>query len=153
MIVVAAGSSFEHDEGLAAVARTIQAGVRQVDGVGVFRVDADFAEVPAAAPDAAVAGHALPIVAAVVGAIESAFLGVDDQVNATRIAGREGDAHAPDAFAGQSMTSDLLPVLARIFGAIETAAGTLRRCINAPGRSPRLQECGEDCLGIAGLEG
>src|ERR1700682_1751132 len=44
-------------------------------------------------------------------------------------------------------------MLAAIFGAIETGAGYLRRRVNTPGRPARLQQCGVNGLGVAGLEG
>ena len=55
VIIVAAGRSLERlAEGPPAVPRSVYAGVRHVDEVRILRVHDDFAEIPAAAPDAGV---------------------------------------------------------------------------------------------------
>src|SRR6266851_21002 len=51
VVVVSSGRAFECSESLSSVARLVSCGVRQVDGVGVLRIHADFSEIPPAPPD------------------------------------------------------------------------------------------------------
>src|SRR5258706_8628552 len=81
MIIVAAGRALEHLECFAAIAGPVRRDVRQVDQIGIFGVHIDFAEIPAAADDARVGADAGPVLAGIVGAVESATgLSVDDRV-------------------------------------------------------------------------
>src|SRR5260370_38157609 len=60
MIVVAAGRTFQHGEGFAAVGGTIDCDVRQVYDVGIAWIDGDATEVPGAAVDARIGGDLCP---------------------------------------------------------------------------------------------
>src|SRR5262249_1092070 len=60
VIIVAAGRALDRRPALARVCRTIEAGVRTVDDVRILRVNDNLAEVPAASPEAIVAGDQAP---------------------------------------------------------------------------------------------
>ncbi len=69
VIVVAAGSALPRVEGDAAVGRFVGGGVRDVHCIGIFGIDAEFTEIPAALPDAAVVRNTLPVLRAIVGTV------------------------------------------------------------------------------------
>src|SRR5581483_228265 len=140
VVIVAARRSLERlAERLAAVARTVDAGVRDVDEIGVLRIGDDLAEVPAASPDALIARRLRPRRAAVVGAEEAALLRVDDRVHA---AGPRGGDRQPDAAASldRNPRVDLLPVVAAVGRLEDPAAGTVGGRVHAPRRTPRVPE-------------
>src|SRR5207245_9827432 len=88
VVVVAARRALDGDERPSAVTRAVERGVAGVDDVRVARFDRDAAEVPPAAPDAAVAARAGPARPRVVGAVETALGRVHDRVDTARTAGR-----------------------------------------------------------------
>ena len=92
---------------------------------------------------------ACPVLAAVVGAVEAALLGLDQGVDAARVGGRDRDADlAPDAF-GQAVAFELLPGVAAVARDVEAAAGAAARQL--PGPAARLPEAGEQrCSGSGG---
>ncbi len=128
MIAVRRG---EERERLPAVSRAEGAGVEDVHRVGGLRVGIDVCEVPGALPVPLVVVHALPGVAGVVGAIEPAFLRLDERVDA--IAVGAGDAHtdaAQDPFR-EPAALEALPGRPGVGRAIEPAA------LAAAGEAPR----------------
>ena len=101
VIIVAAGRAFDGGETGAAIDRAVGGGVGDVDDVLVFGIDAHAGEIGAAPPDALVVVDALPVGAGVVGSVDTALLGrIHQRVHAARIAGRDGDADAAQAFGG-----------------------------------------------------
>ena len=83
-------------EGLAAVGGAEQAGVLGVHGVGVLRVREDGGEVPGPLAEPSVIVDALPVLAAIVGAVQAALLGLDHRVDALRVRRRDADVNSAE---------------------------------------------------------
>src|SRR5262249_59656122 len=81
MVIVSAGRALDCRPGLARIGRSVYRGIGYVDGVSVFWIDDNLAEVPPAAPDPLVLRDQAPIGARVVRAIQAACLCVDDRVD------------------------------------------------------------------------
>jgi len=140
MVVVAPRRSLERlAEGLAAVARSVDAGVGDVDEVRVLRIDDDFAEVPTAPPDSSVAGDLRKRRSRIIRSEEPALLRIDDGVDAAAVRRRDRDADAAEAV-GRQAGGKLRPVGAAIGRLIEAATRPVRRRIDAPRRTPRVPE-------------
>src|SRR5438874_5814830 len=153
VIVVAAWRSLERlAGGFPAVARAIDAGVRDVDEIGIFRIDDDLAEVPAAAPDALVARGFGPRRAGIVGPEQAAVLCVDDRIDARATGRRDGDADAADGV-GRQPARQLLPVRAAVGRLVHAAARPVGRRVDAPRRTTRVPQRGVDGLRLAGIAG
>src|SRR5258708_4487451 len=153
VIIVAAGRAFPGVESGSAVGGLVRRGVRHINRVGIFWIDAEFTEVPAALPDAAVVRDTLPVLRAVVGTVQTTVFGVDDQKNALRIAGRDGDADAAETFGRESVAGERFPVIAAVARTVEAATRAVRRWVDAPGRTAGLPERSVNCLRVAGFEG
>src|SRR5260370_24142974 len=138
MVIVSAGRATERFKSFPCVTRFVSRSVRQIDDVRILRVHADFSEVPPALPAAPVIRNTLPILPAVVGAKEPALLGVDDQVNSPRVAGRKSDADPPETFRSQSLSPHFLPMITSAIGAVQPAARSIRRRVNTHRRPARL---------------
>src|SRR5207248_8454379 len=104
-----------------------------------FRIDGDLIEIPASAPDAVVFGNLLPVLPAIIRAVQSALLGIRDQVNPLCIAGSKRDAHPSQSFRGQSLSFDGLPVFSAVVRTVQPAARPIRRRVDAPRWSTRLR--------------
>ena len=153
MVVVATRRSLERlAEGLAAVARSIDAGVRRVHEVGILRIDDDLAKVPAASPDARISRRLHERRARIVRSVQTAILCIDDRVDPPRIRRRDRDADASEPF-GRQAVSQLIPDRAAVRGFVEAAAGAVRRRINAPRWTPRIPERGVDRLRVRRIDG
>ena len=153
MVVVTAGRSLERlAERSSAIARSVHAGVRYVHEILILRIDGDLAEVPSAAPDAAVARCLAPRRTGIVGPEEAAFLRIDDRVQPAAVRGGCGDADAADPV-GRQTAGELMPVRAAVGRLVQPAARTVRRRINAPGRTTGVPERGVNRLRIARIEG
>src|SRR5262249_6097983 len=111
----------------------------------------DFAEVPAASPDAGVARHLREGRAGIVGSKQAAFLRIDDGVDAAAIRGRDCDADAPDAVSGKA-GGELLPVRSPGRRLVEPAARPVRRRVDAPRRTTGVPERGVDRLRARRIE-
>ena len=59
--------------GLAAIHGAEEASIRDIDGVYIFRISPDMGEIPGALAETVVVGNERPVLATVVGAIESTF--------------------------------------------------------------------------------
>src|SRR5262249_24173441 len=119
-------------EVLAAVGGAESAGVEHVHGVARHRVGEDVRVVPSALPEAVVGIHARPGVATILGAEDTALLGLDGRVHAVggSARGRRGDAtERPPGLAG---ALDLLPGEPTVRRAVQARAGA------AAGEAPRL---------------
>src|SRR6266705_3436482 len=124
-------------ESLAAVRRTEQARVQDVDGVRAFRVREDVAEVPGTLAIALVFVDARPGIAPVIGAIESAFLRLDQRIDAVGIGAANGEANASQDSGGQAVPFEVLPGDAAVYRLVQAAARTtaveaVRRAIDLP---------------------
>jgi len=154
VVVVASGSAFDGGESLASVGGAVGGGVGDVDRVFIPGIDLDAAEVVAASVDTFFAVHLLPAFAGIVGAVDAAiFFSVNPGVHAVGIAGRDSGADAADAlgFAGKAF-GELMPGVAAVGGFVESAAGAVVAAADAPGRTARRPEAGEDDLRVAGIE-
>src|SRR6202007_1048090 len=89
-------------------------GIRDVNGIGIFGIDAEFAEVPAALPDASVIRNALPVLRTVVRTVKPAVFLVHNQINVFRIAGRNRNSDATQALGRKSVAIDLFPMIAAV---------------------------------------
>src|SRR5438067_5513432 len=72
VIVVAARRAFPGGERCSTVDGLVRGSIRNVNDVGIFWIDAEFAEIPAALPEPAIVRNALPICCAIVRAIQAA---------------------------------------------------------------------------------
>ena len=152
MIVIASGRSLDRHKVLSAVGGTVDVDVDRVDRIGIFRLDGHAAEVPAARPDTRVAAGARPVRSAVITPVHAALRGIDDCVDAPRAGRRNGDSDVA-RFRRKPVSDDLGPVIAAVRRFEKTAAGTIRRRIDAPRRAARLPERGVENIRIARLEG
>src|ERR1700693_3158901 len=99
--VVATRRALDRGKMSAAVGRAVERGVRDVDQVGVLRIDRHMAKIPAAFPQTPLAAGQAPGRAAVIAAIEPAGLRVEDRVDTIWIARCNRDADLAYAFACQ----------------------------------------------------
>src|SRR5690348_8983973 len=104
--------------------------------------------VPGALAEAVIVGHQLPGVAAIIGAVDAALLGLDDGPHAIRISAGNGYADSSQWPVGQSVAGQLFPGITAVAGAVEGAARAAR--LQAPGRALRLPKRGKKQVGIAG---
>src|SRR5690348_3338740 len=104
VIIGARRVALEHAEALSSIHRPVNGSVRHVDYVRILWINGNFVEVPASAPNAMVLGNLLPVLSAVIRAVQPAFFGVHDEKNPLRIGGRKGNSHPPEAsFRRQSL--------------------------------------------------
>src|SRR5262249_37541422 len=131
---------------------------RAPDDIRVLRIDVHGAEVPRPDADVLIAVGELPRLAAIVGAIEPALLGLDLGIDSARIRRGHSDTDlAPDSF-GQSLDVALVvarpaepfPGIAAVVGAIEPAAQPAAGIL--PGPPPRLPHTGEENIRIRGVK-
>ena len=148
--VVIAVRDFDFVEAAASVRRLVEINVHEIDRVRILWVGGDVHVIPGPLLDVAAWIDALPLGAAVVRAVESAFVGLDQGVDAVRI---RGHRHA-DAAVGalrKAVVFQLLPGRASIAGAVETAAGATAG--QRPRRAAGFPERGEEDIGIVRVEG
>src|ERR1044072_8558483 len=117
MVVVAAGRAANGFEVFSTISRTIKRDVGRVNYVRVLRIAAHFSEIPPAAKNARVGAYQRPLVAAIIGAIESAGgLGIDEGVDAFAVlSGNHIDADSPELARRQTVTGNLLPGNTAVF--------------------------------------
>src|SRR5581483_6786815 len=97
--------------------------VGDVNRVRRLRIGKDVHVVPGALPVRAIRIDELPVLAAIVGAIESALRRLNQRIDAIRIRGNCNTDTAVRSF-GQSMLGELLPGGSAIIGTVQTASGT-----------------------------
>src|SRR6266850_468037 len=136
--------------GLAAIHGAEESGVRDVDGVYIFRIGPDMGEIPGALAEAVVVGNERPVLATVVRAIESAFFRFDEGVDDIRIGAGNGHADAPERAPGDAIAFDALPGGAVIVRTVEAVLGAAT--IERPRSAIALPHGGEKYVGIAGIE-
>src|SRR5579864_2571210 len=66
MIIIAAGSAFDGDESFPCVRGAIDGDIRQIDGIWIFRINIDFAEIPESPANTRISSGACPGLPAVV---------------------------------------------------------------------------------------
>src|SRR4029077_723515 len=131
----------ESFEGFASVRRLIEAGVGNVHAADVLGICPDMREIPGALRKAVVVGDERPVHAAVVAAIETAFLGFNESVDDTRIRAGNRDADAAECALGHAVAFDALPgraVIVRTIEAVLRAAA-----IESPGGAPAFPHRGK----------
>src|SRR4029434_1955996 len=99
MIAMARG---EKVESFAAINRTEKSCVQDIESVSRARVRVDFAKIPGALPETQIVVDLRPVIAAVFGPKDAAFLRLDDRVDAIRIGARNGHVDAPENAFGQA---------------------------------------------------
>src|SRR5207302_11231810 len=104
------------------------------------RVHGDGGEVPRADADVGVAVDQGPLVAAVVGAVQAALLGLDQGVDTPGVAGGDGQADASPGAAGQALAGERLPGVAAAVVAVQAANGAAADQLPRP--APRLPQGG-----------
>src|SRR6266850_4117774 len=147
MIAMRCAQPFER---LAAIHGAEEPGVRDEDGVYIFRISPDMGEIPGALAEAVVVGNERPVLAIVVRAIEPAFLSFDERVDDIRIGAGDGHADAPERAFGDAVAFDALPggtVVVRTEQAVLGATA-----IERPGSAVALPHGSEQNVGIAGIE-
>ena len=152
VVIWASRIAFEHGEGLSSVLRLVDRSVRHIHNVRVFRINADFSEVPPSPPDTLVIRNALPLLSAVIRPVQPALLGIHDQVNPFRIARRKRDSDSPEAFRRQALSRHRLPVVSAVIRTIQPAAGPTRRRVDAPRRPSCLPQRSVNRSRISRLE-
>src|SRR6266702_7236434 len=100
LVIVAAGRAFESRKSFSAVRGFPRRRIRNVNHVRIVRRDRDAHRARAAAADAPVAVYLFPGLACIVRAIDSRALGgLRRNIDALRIAWRNGNADSPEPFA------------------------------------------------------
>ncbi len=126
----------------AAVTRTIKAHVEHVDGIHLLRVGHDVHEIPGPLPQTVIFVDQPPVLAGIVGDIETALLGFDQGVDALGI-GPDGQPDSAQNPFGQAVAAQRPPGLALVGGFVDVAARAAAGQI--PGQPPHLIErCVED---------
>ena len=140
----------EKVESLAAIDRAEEPGVQDIESVGRARVRVDLAEIPGTLTKTEVVIDLRPVIAAVVGLKDAAFLRLDDRVNAIGIGARNGHADAPENALRQTVSLQMLPGVAAIGRAIKPAPFTAAG--EKPRLPPHLPERGEQSVRIMRVE-
>ena len=148
VVAVAGGDGFE---GAAAIDGAVEAGVEGVHGVGVFGVGEDAGVVPGALLDVALAVDLGPVGAAVVGVVDAAVFGFNDNPKAVGLGRRGGDADAAEDALGQAgIVAEFFPGVAAVGGLPEAAVGAA--ALKGPGLAEELVDGGVEDLGVAGVD-
>src|SRR5260370_17257864 len=95
VVVVSSRRAFECGEGPSAVTRLVRCGIRDVHGIRIFGIHANFSEVPPSPPNPPAVRNALPALSAAVRTMEPALLRIHDQRNPLRIAATQLNPHPP----------------------------------------------------------
>src|SRR4029077_820075 len=137
-------------EGLAAVNGTEQASVGDVNLVGVLGVGPDVGKIPGALTEAVIVVDERPIGAAIIAAVEDAFLGFDQRINDIGIGAGNGAADFSERAFGEAVAFKALPgsaVVARTEEAVLGAAAVER-----PRGAIAFPHGGEKDMGILRIE-
>src|SRR5882672_7502530 len=148
-VVVAVGR-IEAFECLAAVVRTEQAGVGDVDLVRILGVGPNVGEIPGALAKTVIVIDQGPVGATVIAAVEAAFLRFDERVDDIRIGAGSGHADAAEWALGHAVAFDALPggtVVVRTVQAVLVTAAVER-----PGRAVAFPHRGEEDVGVQRIE-
>src|SRR5438270_7885425 len=104
------------------------AGVEAVKTVGIFGIGEDVGVIPGALAKVIVIVDELPLLAAIVRAVEAAFLGFNLRPDAIRIGRRNSDADLSQNPGRKTVALEMFPSRAAITGAIEPAARAATDC-------------------------
>src|SRR5713101_4674416 len=107
-------------------------------------------KIPGALTKAAIFVHADPVVAAVVGTVEPAFLGFNHGIDAVGVRAGNRDSDAAHDPRGEAVSIQLRPGAAAIGGLEKAAAGT--SAAQAPGCAVNLPQGSEKRAGIVGIK-
>ena len=148
--VMIAMGRVEAFEGFARIDGAVEASVRDVDLVRIFRVSPDMREVPGALAEAMVVVDERPFAAAVVASIEAPFLGFDESIDDIRVGAGNRDADAAERTFRESVAFDWLPRRAVVAGTVEAVfrAATIER----PRRAIAFPHRGKENVRILRIE-
>src|SRR5262249_30367936 len=119
-------------------------------GVARHRVGEDVRVVPSALPEAVVGIHARPGVATILGAEDTALLGLDGRVHAVGVSARDRHADASERTLGHAVALDRRPGEATVGRAVQARAGAAAG--EAPRLAPHLPEGCEQLVRILRIE-
>src|SRR6266850_253665 len=131
MIIVTAGRAFDRRPAFAGVDRSIHGRIHHVESVRVFRIDSNLFKVPAAVPDAFVAGDLCPRGAGIVRRKQATFLCIDDGIHTIAVHGSDGDPDVASTFNRNSFRN-FFPGRASVERFENAGAGSIRRRVNKP---------------------
>src|SRR5262245_11256271 len=118
-MVVTVVSALDLLEGLAAVDALEQTHGRAIHDVGILGIDREGGEIPGPLAEVVLAIDQGPLLAAVVAAVKAALLGLNERVDAIRVAGRHGNADPAPVAIGQAVFLELLPGIAAVDGNVQ----------------------------------
>ncbi|MGH9550782.1 MAG: hypothetical protein ACRD3W_15480 [Terriglobales bacterium] len=124
--------------------------VYKVNCVCGFRVSINFAEVPGALAKPAIVIHASPMLPGILRAVEPAFLGLDDRIDAIRIRSGNRDTDLAQDSAGKTIALEAFPRHAVIFRTVKSAAWATTG--EKPWLPPRLPKRREHDVRIMRIE-
>src|SRR5438874_717035 len=116
--VVIAVTRWQQIKGFAAINRTKQPGVHEINCVSGLWISINFAEIPGALPKAAVIIYTGPMLSGVIGTIKSALFRLDDRINAVRIGTGNRDSDLTEDSFGQAIALETFPGNAIIFRSV-----------------------------------
>src|SRR5580658_1848846 len=137
-------------EGFASVIGSVRRSVQDVYRIFRLGIGEDVRVVPCALPEAMVVSGDVPGVAAVVGAIDSAFLCFDDCPDPVGICAGDRDTDAAKNSFRQAVAFQFFPGRAAVNGAIK--ATSRATAVETPRSSPRLPQRREQDVGVAGIK-
>ncbi len=126
---------FDFVERAPGIARLVEINVGDVDSVRVLGVGDQVHVVPGALLIGTAVVHQIPSFAAVIGAIQTAFMGFHEHVDAIGISGHRNPDSAVGSL-GQSVFFEPLPGAATVVGTVKPASGAAAD--QAPGRPMRF---------------
>ena len=166
LVIVISARRAAHDRNcLSAVLRSVKSNIRNVDHIGILRIDGDAIEVPCATRESRISIREHPCVASIVRPIEAGlfrlglsclrFCYLDERIHALAVR-RNVDANpSPIAF-GQPVSSsidiDTSPRLAPILRTVKPATRSINRSVRAPRRPPRMPCARKQNLRRAGTD-
>ena len=120
--VVIAVTRGQESEIFSTIDRSKESGVYKVNCVGGLRVSINFAEIPGALTKPAIVIRARPMLPGIIRAVEPAFLGFDDCIDAIGIGSRNRDADFAQDSARKTIALETFLRHAVIFRTVKSAA-------------------------------
>ena len=117
-------SRWQQIESFAAIHRTKQPGVYEINRVHGFRISVNLTEIPGPLTKAAVIIYSSPMLSGVIGTVKAAFLRLDDCISAVRIGSRNGNTDLAEDSSRKPISFQMFPGDTIIVGAIQSAART-----------------------------
>src|SRR5437870_9318182 len=131
----------QRGEFMPAVGGAVKPRIEHVKRLHVLGIGEDMRVIPGALAEAAVLVHPFPFFAAVLGAIESSVLGLDQRIDAASIRPRNRNADAAEQPLWQTVPLKAFPGASAVGGLIEAAARAAAG--QTPWRAAGFPECGE----------